>query len=296
MTATAVFQRPVIGAMQMPADFKYKEIFLAGRPKHEPYDAFRRKHPEMEPGHRAKIFAPFDALKGFKECIASKQVPYEKKRSLSDEAQAELDRKLAVLRNLTWNSRMAARNRPAVKVRYPNSFEAKEMEKGLTEFGKEALPYMEDLGMLVDVSHLSDGGFWDVAHLSRRPFIAAHSNCRTLNPHPRSMTDEMIRVLADQGGVMGLNFCPAFLTGDVEQNNCSVDALADQLRHRINVGGLECAAIGTDFDGIGGDLEIPSADHMPIFFDALLRRGFTPYELDRICYLNVERVFQETIG
>ena len=118
MTATAVFKGPVIGAMQMPADFKYKEIFLAGRPKHEPFDAFRRKHPEMEPGHRAKIFAPFDALKGFKECIASKQVPYEKKRSLSDEAQAELDRKIIVLRNLTWNSRMAARNRPAVKVRY----------------------------------------------------------------------------------------------------------------------------------------------------------------------------------
>ena len=89
MTATAVFKWPVIGAMQMPADFKYKKIFLAGRPKHEPYDAFRRKHPEMEPGHRAKIFAPFDALKGFKECIASKQVPYEKKRSLSDEAQCK---------------------------------------------------------------------------------------------------------------------------------------------------------------------------------------------------------------
>ncbi len=179
---------------------------------------------------------------------------------------------------------------------YPNSFDAKEMKKGLTEFGKEAIPYMEDLGMLIDVSHLSDGGFRDVAHLSRRPFIASHSNCRALNPHPRSMTDEMIRTLADHGGVMGVNFCPAFLTEDIEQERCSVDALADQLRYRINVGGIECAAIGTDFDGIGGDLEIASADQMPLFFDALRRHGFTSYELDHICFLNVERVLRETIG
>ena len=179
---------------------------------------------------------------------------------------------------------------------YPNSFDAKEMKKGLTAFGKEAIPCMENLGMLVDVSHLSDGGFWDVAQLSRRPFIASHSNCRALNPHPRSMTDEMIRALADHGGVMGLNFCPEFLTADIEQQNCSVDALAEQLRYRINVGGLECAAIGTDFDGISGKLEIPSADYMPAFFEALMHRGFTPYELDRISHLNVERVFRETVG
>ena len=114
----AVYQRPVIGMVPMPADFRYLKTFLAGRPKHEPYDAFRRKHPEMEPGHRAKIFAPFDALKGFKECIASKQVQYEKKRILGDDAKAELDRKLSILRNLTWNSRIAARNRPEVKVTY----------------------------------------------------------------------------------------------------------------------------------------------------------------------------------
>ena len=117
MTAVA-YQRPVIGAMPMPADFRYLKTFLAGRPKHEPYDAFRRKHPEMDPGHRAKIFAPFDALKGFKECVASKRVLYEKKRELSDEMKAELDRKLSILHNLTWNSRIAARNRPEVRVTY----------------------------------------------------------------------------------------------------------------------------------------------------------------------------------
>ena len=99
---------------------------------------------------------------------------------------------------LTWNQ--------ANCFGYPNSSDLEEMQKGLTPFGKDAVSCMEETGMLIDVSHLSDGGFWDVARLSRKPFIASHSNCRALNPHPRSLTDEMIRALADRGGVMGLNF------------------------------------------------------------------------------------------
>lgn len=189
---------------------------------------------------------------------------------------------------LTWDS--------ANCFGYPNSLDAEKMEKGLTDFGKESVSFMEELGMLVDVSHLSDGGFRDVARLSRRPFIASHSNCRALNPHPRSLTDEMIRTLADHGGVMGLNFYPAFLTQNIKEKAGTVDALAAQLRHRINVGGLECAALGTDFDGIEGDLEIPSAGHMPELFDGLKKRGFTSRELDHIAYLNVERVFRDVIG
>ena len=189
---------------------------------------------------------------------------------------------------LTWNH--------ANCFGFPNSPDPEEMSKGLTAFGKEAIPCMEEMGMLVDVSHLSDGGFWDVARLSRKPFIASHSNCRALNPHPRSLTDEMIRALADKGGVMGLNFCPEFLTRNLEQQHSPVDDLARQLRHRITVGGLECAAIGTDFDGIGGELEIPSADRMPALFDALARRGFTNDELEHLCWRNVERVFRDVIG
>ena len=109
------------------------------------------------------------------------------------------------------------------------------------------------------------------------------------------MTDEMIRALADRGGVMGLNFYPGFLAQDPEQQHSTVDFLAEQLRHRIDVGGLECAAIGTDFDGISGELEIASADRMPDFFEALERRGFTSRELDYICWHNVERVFREVL-
>ena len=189
---------------------------------------------------------------------------------------------------LTWNH--------ANCFGYPNSADAKEMQKGLTAFGKEAISCMEEIGMLIDVSHLSDGGFWDVVKLSKRPFIASHSNCRALNPHPRSMTDEMIRALADRGGLIGLNFYPHFLTQDPEERKSTIDDLARQLRHRIQVGGLGCAAIGTDFDGISGELEIGSADRMPDFFDALAQRGFTSHELEQICWRNVERVFRDVIG
>ena len=178
---------------------------------------------------------------------------------------------------------------------YPNSPDPEMMGRGLTDFGKEAIPCLESLGIGIDVSHLSDGGFWDVAELARKPFLATHSNCRALNPHPRSMTDEMIRALADHGGVMGVNFYGAFLHADISRLDSTVDAIARQLRHRINVGGLGCAAIGTDFDGIHGELEIPDASRMPDLFEALSARGFTDNELEHITHLNAERVLREIL-
>lgn len=177
----------------------------------------------------------------------------------------------------------------------PNSPDPAVMNTGLTDFGKEAVEYMEQLGMGIDVSHLSDGGFWDVVRLAKKPFFATHSNCRALNPHPRSMTDEMIRALADKGGVMGINFCPEFLTEDIARTDAKIDGIAAQLRHRINAGGLECAAVGTDFDGIGGELEIPDASFMPHLFEELEKRGFTANELEHIAWRNTARVLKEIL-
>lgn len=177
----------------------------------------------------------------------------------------------------------------------PNSRDAAVMQQGLTDFGKDAVIRMNELGMGIDVSHLSDGGFWDVARLTKKPFFATHSNCRSLNPHPRSLTDEMIRALADRGGVMGVNFCPEFLIRNTENSAASCEMLAAQLRHMINTGGEDCAAIGTDFDGMGGELEIGSADQMPRLFIALERMGFTAGEIEKIAFGNVERVFGEVL-
>ena len=132
---------------------------------------------------------------------------------------------------------------------YPNSADKNAMKLGLTDFGKEAVERMNELGMLVDVSHLSDGGFWDVMEISKKPIIASHSNCRTLSPHQRNLTDEMIKALADKGGVAGLNFCPAFINPDINSTKTSAEGIAKQAVYMANCGGIEVLSIGSDFDG-----------------------------------------------
>lgn len=174
----------------------------------------------------------------------------------------------------------------------PNSSDPAVMAQGLTPFGKDGVRRMQELGMLVDVSHLSDGGFWDVAELCREPFVASHSNCRALNPHPRSMTDDMIRTLADRGGVMGVNFCPNFLRKNLRENTSRVEDLVRHLRHMVNIGGLGCAAIGSDLDGIDGNLEIGSADQMPLLFQTMERAGFHESEIEQIAWKNAEQVLE----
>ena len=108
----------MIGDIPMPTGFRYREILLKGKPKHDKTDAFRIRHPNMDVGKRAKIFAPFDALKGFNEVVASKDVLYENKRELNEEDQAELNRRLDILHGLTYNSRMARENHVKVMVTY----------------------------------------------------------------------------------------------------------------------------------------------------------------------------------
>ena len=94
-----------IGVMPMPAGFKYRDVFLKGKPRHDRYDSFRIRHPEMPPGKRAKLFAPFDALRGFDFAILMKNEIYTDKAGLSPEDQEELDRRFSILHNLTFNSR-----------------------------------------------------------------------------------------------------------------------------------------------------------------------------------------------
>lgn len=108
----------MIGYMQMPADFIYKDVFLKGKPVHQRFDCFRLRHPSMDCGHRAKIFAPFDALAGFNEAVAAKEVLYEFKRELDDCEKEELNRKLVVLHSMTYNSRAAEKNKIPVTVTY----------------------------------------------------------------------------------------------------------------------------------------------------------------------------------
>ena len=190
--------------------------------------------------------------------------------------------------SLTWNG--------ANCFGFPNSRDKEVMEAGLTSFGKEALEVMNDLGILIDVSHLSDGGFYDVARISRKPFAATHSNCRALTPHPRNLTDEMIRLLAEKGGVSGLNFAPEFVSPDMTAKESTVENLAAHVLHFMKVGGEDCVGLGTDFDGIGGSLEIGHPTRMYLLFDLLQKKGVTGRQLDKLASGNVLRVIRETMG
>ncbi len=169
------------------------------------------------------------------------------------------------------------------------------MQLGLTEFGKEAIPYMNELGIIIDVSHLSDGGFYDVAEYSKKPFVASHSNCRELSPSTRNLTDDMIRILAEKGGVAGINFEPTFLNWDLNDKKSRVSRMCDHVEHFIKVGGVECVGIGTDFDGIDGEFEIKDCTQMSLFFDELHRRKIGDDVIEKIAYGNVMRVIRESM-
>lgn len=178
---------------------------------------------------------------------------------------------------------------------YPNSKDPDIMNKGLKPFGKEAVEYMNHIGMIIDVSHLSDGGFYDVAKISKKPFIASHSNSRELSPHPRNLTDDMIKILAQKGGVMGLNFAPQFLNEDISLKDSKVELMVKHLNHIKNVGGEDVLALGSDFDGIGGNLEIDSSDKMYLLFDALKEYGWSERLIEKLAYKNAIRVIGDIL-
>ncbi|MBQ3273242.1 MAG: dipeptidase [Solobacterium sp.] len=189
--------------------------------------------------------------------------------------------------SLTWNAHNC--------FGAPNSSDPEIMNEGLTEFGKDGVRYMQELGMLVDVSHLSDGGFRDVADICTKPFVATHSNARALCPHQRNLTDEQIRILADAGGVTGMNFYPSFLNADMSAGYADAAVIAKHARHIVNTGGIAVCGIGTDFDGFEGKNEIMSSDRMPLLIDALKAEHFTEDEIEKIFWKNVLRVMRDAI-
>lgn len=159
----------------------------------------------------------------------------------------------------------------------------------LKPLGIEAVSEMERLGIIVDVSHLSDGGFASVVEHATKPFVASHSNSRTCTPVSRNLTDEMLYCLAEHGGVVGLNFCPAFLSSNTQENY--IQDMVRHATHMRNKGGKDVLAMGTDFDGIGGTLAIEDISAMEKLWDALTLAGFSSSELEGMWQKNALRVF-----
>lgn len=190
---------------------------------------------------------------------------------------------------LTWNFEN--------EIGYPNTIvKAKDYDPsknyGLKPEGIEIVREMNRVGMIVDVSHLNDDGFWDVVKYCDGPFVASHSNARAVCDHTRNMTDDMIRALADKGGVMGLNFCGDFLNPDGKSR------VADMVRHAkhiVNVGGIDVLGLGTDYDGIDGDLELDHCDKMQLLAQEMERQGFKTSEIEAIFHGNVLRLYKEVL-
>lgn len=164
---------------------------------------------------------------------------------------------------------------------------------GLTNFGISVVEEMNRLGIIIDVSHLSDAGFYDVLKYSKAPFVASHSNARSICNHVRNLTDDMIKKLADKGGVIGINFCSAFINEN--DDFATIEDIIKHIDHIIKIGGINCVGLGTDFDGIDSNMELKDASYLPLLEKALKEHGYTNEDIDKIMYQNVLRVLKNVL-
>lgn len=164
---------------------------------------------------------------------------------------------------------------------------------GLTRLGQALVRECNNLGILIDVSHLNDAGFWDVLACSAHPVVASHSNCRALCPVERNLTDEQIVALAEKGGLIGLNFHVGFLQlGAQRPNDVTINDLLAHIDHIVSLVGVDHVAFGSDFDGATMPAEIVDASFLPNLLEALARHGFDDLALQKIAYGNWLRVFR----
>lgn len=181
---------------------------------------------------------------------------------------------------LTWNH--------PNEIGYPRGH-----EEGLTVKGKEIVEMMQQEGMMVDVSHLSDAGFWDVAEIMHKPFIASHSNARSICNHKRNLTNEQIKTIATKGGVIGLNYYDAFLEEDAKK--LSIDSFLKHINHILDIGGEDVLALGSDFDGIDTNPVLTDVSALPNLWDAMERDGISPRIMDKIKSENALRMMREVL-
>ncbi len=215
-----------------------------------------------------------------------------------------------------------------------NAFSGAVLGEGgpLTDEGARLVEQCEALGVMVDVSHLSDDAFWQIQALARRPYIASHSNCRALCPHARNLTDEMIRAVAERGGVVGATLAPEYLdpryeaatrplfkaerdalreargAEDRQRIGMALDEglrsvtpgdgawLARHVVHAIQVGGEDAVGLGGDLDGVSAlPTGVTGVESYPGLADALLEAGLSESQVEKVCWRNMARVFGEVL-
>ncbi|MEW6523499.1 MAG: dipeptidase [Bacillota bacterium] len=168
---------------------------------------------------------------------------------------------------------------------------------GLSQFGVTVVREMNDLGMLVDVSHLAEASFWSVVEHTTAPIIASHSNAYALSNHRRNLNDDQLRAMARLGGVVGVVFAPNFVE---IRGQASLVRLVDHIDHIATVAGIDCAGLGSDFDGYGVPPHctgvMDDASQLPLITGELLRRGYTDEQVLKVLGGNFLRVIQEVVG
>jgi len=165
---------------------------------------------------------------------------------------------------------------------------------GLTPLGRRAVRRMCERGIIVDLSHASERTFWDVAETCDRPFIASHSCAKGVSDHPRNMDDEQIRAIAYANGVIGINFCRAFLRSDP---GATIDDVITHTEYILDAVGDDHVCFGSDFDGIPmGPEGLENATKFPVLIDRLLERGHPEGTVRKIAGENLLRVFREVCG
>ncbi len=180
--------------------------------------------------------------------------------------------------NLTWNHANAL-----------SGSNLQEPDRGLSDRGRDFVREMNKLGALVDVSHLSDPGFWDVARLTQAPIIASHSNSRALHFLPRNLTDDQFTAIMDLSGTVGLTMAAHFL-GDEP----TLDTLVRVLEHFLDLGGEDTVALGGDWDGIDqAPAGVGDITAWALFYRRLAELGYGQELLDKLFYKNLMRVVEQ---
>lgn len=162
---------------------------------------------------------------------------------------------------------------------------------GFTEFGRRAVYEMERLGMAVDVSHLSDRGFWELCDVAIKPFAASHSNSRSVCNHRRNLTDKMFLEIVNRGGIAGINYAKSFIREDGESG--TTDDLLRHVHHFLELGGENAVALGSDFDGTDLPEYINSLDKIGFLAESLEKSGIPVRTVNKILFENADNYFKK---
>ncbi len=262
---------------------------------------FVRKHAERFPSYcKENGYAPVTRASDVKETQINALLTVEDAGAIEGDLQ-KLDALYALgvrMITLTWNypNQLGFPNFPDYEglLCGKGRLQARENALGLTKFGREAVARMNQLGVIIDVSHGSDALVRDVAKESKKPFVASHSGIRRAFDCSRNLTDEGVRLIAESGGVIGLDFCADFLSFNQTAEG-QKGAMLYHAKELIRVGGEDVLSIGSDFDGIPVNPYLKNPSYLPAFFEELCR-VFSVSVAEKIAYQNFLRVFQDVCG